>query len=304
MSRSYMSSTDPQTVPGSCGAISYSNFNGVNTPYLKSTGTASITNTTAVSMALTSGLTAVNITASSCGSIPILNSTNSIVSVNITANSVASTSAQFTVMGASSATIADLGSTNLITANTIHSSSGQFQTLGSSSATLADISSTNKITSNTIASSSAVLGDISSTGNITLAGNFKHAENWTAQVIVGTCATPASDNIPRSGYYYLSSSSGDINRYLLQSPTRGSRVTLEFNCGLTTANIAYVFACSTDGTNVIIGTASSGQIGIASCGVNPHVTLLGVSTGRWIIQSQSTWGENAGILALVSSCYS
>jgi hypothetical protein len=73
---------------------------------------------------------------------------------------------------------------------------------------------------------------------------------------------------------------------------------------LTTANIAYVWVCSTDGVNATIGAATSGQIGIASCGVNPHITLLGVSTGRWIIESMSTYGENGGTLSLVSSCYS
>lgn len=144
-------------------------------------------------------------------------------------------------------------------------------------------------------------GAMSLTGDFALTGELNHIEGVSAQTVVGTCATPATANVSNSGFSILSSSSGDINRYLMEAPTPGARKKIMFNCGLSTANIAYLFMCSSDNTNVLVGSATSGNIAIRSCGVSPMITLYGLSTSRWIVESISTASENGGAFSYVSS---
>lgn len=146
-----------------------------------------------------------------------------------------------------------------------------------------------------------ITGDATVTGDAAITGAINHTEGVTAQTVVGTCATPATANITNVGFSILSSSSGDINRYLLAAPTIGARKKIMFNTGLTTANIAYVYACASSLTTVLIGTASSGSIAVKSCGVSPMISLYGLSTSRWIVESYSTASENGGAISLVSS---
>jgi hypothetical protein len=136
---------------------------------------------------------------------------------------------------------------------------------------------------------------------IQLTGPMNHTEATSNQTIVGTCATPSAANVPNLGFSILSSSSGDINRYLMEAPTVGARKQVMFNCGLTTANVAYLYVCSTAGTDVLVGTASCGNIAIKSCGVSPMISLYGLSTSRWIVESISTASENGGGFSYVSS---
>ena len=144
-------------------------------------------------------------------------------------------------------------------------------------------------------------GSISLTGDIAVAGEINHTEGVTAQTVVGTCAMPAAANVSNTGFSILSSSSGDINRYFMEAPTVGARKKVMFNCGLTTANIAYLYACATSVTTVLIGTASCGNIAVRSCGVSPMISLYGLSTSRWIVESISTASENGGAFSFVSS---
>jgi hypothetical protein len=87
----------------------------------------------------------------------------------------------------------------------------------------------------------------------------------------------------------------------MEAPVLGARKKIMFNCGLTTANIAYLYLCSTAGTDVLVGSATSGNIAIRSCGVSPMISLYGLSTSRWIVESISTASENGGTFSYVSS---
>ncbi len=266
MSQSYYGSTDPMTTPGTSGLLTYSNFNAINSPFMKSTGTVTYQAATGVSVVASScvnaqtvtassAVNAVNVVATSCNTLPIIGSTGSAV---------------FNIITSSSAVLGQLGSTGSATFNTLGSSSG-------------------------------VIGQISSTHSLTLAGNFVHSESPTISTVVGTCAMPASDNVPNSGFTILSSSSGDINRYYMQAPTCGARATLRFHTGATTANIAYVFFGATNSTAIWIGSATCGNIAIKSCGFAPEIELYGVNDSIWAITRLSTYCENGGTISLVSS---
>ena len=105
-------------------------------------------------------------------------------------------------------------------------------------------------------------------------------------LVVGTTVTPTVYNLDNVSYQAVTSTSGALKKYLLQTPVAGARKTIL--CNPLGAGDVYLYASATASRTVHFGSNTSENImGMTTC-ENILVNLIGASSKQWLIESIST----------------
>lgn len=140
--------------------------------------------------------------------------------------------------------------------------------------------------------------EVSSTGSITLVGDIKLTD--AVEAVVTTTGLGTTPDLDNNSYQSVTSTSGDIKKYLLETPVAGVRKTI-----LVDANglgDVYIYASASSAVTAYFGAGTSQNIMQFTTPDQLVVELIGHSTAQWLISGLSTLNNGTtGSLTLNSS---
>jgi hypothetical protein len=141
-------------------------------------------------------------------------------------------------------------------------------------------------------------GSITLTGDLTITGNVDITD--AVEAIAGSSVTAATADLDRTSYQAVTSTSGFLKKYLLDSPVDGAikRILIN-NAG---AGDVYIYASASSAGTAYFGANTSGNIIALTSPSCLYFELLGVSTSKWILTRLSTLNNGTtGTLAITST---
>lgn len=135
-------------------------------------------------------------------------------------------------------------------------------------------------------------------GTISLTGTFSLTNNVSA--VAGSTTLATTYDLNKTSYQSITSTSGALKKYLLDSPSEGSVKTLLVSAG--GAGDVYVYASASSAYTAYFGANTSQNIMKFTTPDSLIVELLGLSTSKWAISNLSTINNGTtGSLSLASS---